>query len=85
MKKILTFGFLLTVLCGCNTTSVTITSPQGQVSKIVNSRFAWSTDSYDWSYSTNGTWHATANKSGPDANTVNAFASIVGAALAAKP
>jgi len=54
-------------------------------SSIKNTRMAWSSDSYDWSYNTNGTWHATANKSGPDANTVNAFASIVGAALTAKP
>ena len=86
MKKLLLFPLLLlaSILAGCNTTTATYTN--GPVTmKVSNMREAWSTDSYDWQFSTNGVFHATATKSGPDATTVQAFANIVGAAIATKP
>ena len=88
MKKTLALfaiAILGLALTGCNTTTAEITGPNGTIQKIRNTRAAWSSESYAWSCSTNGTWSATATKSGPDAATVQAFANLVGAAMAARP
>lgn len=73
-------------LVGCNTTDATITSADGKtIQHIRNTRAAWSSESYSWSFSTNGTWSAAATKSGPDAATVQAILGIVQTLTAVKP
>jgi hypothetical protein len=75
MKKILLLAAVIALplaFTACNTTRATITSPNGQVQKIKNSRFAWSSEEYDFGFDTNGVWHARATKSNPDAATVQA-------------
>lgn len=73
------------LLSGCNTTTATITSPNGQVQKIMNNRFAWSSEEYDFGFDTNGLWHARATKSNPDAATVSAVTGLAQALLSKAP
>ena len=68
---------MVVALTGCNTTTATLTSPNGTVQSISNTRSAWSSESYDWGVDTNGCWHARASKSGPDAATVAAFSQLI--------
>lgn len=79
MNKILTIiaaGFLF---CGCNTTSLTVTKPDGVVVRVNNTRLLWATDSYSASWSTNGA-SLSANKSNVDRE---ALGVVVSAAVSA--
>jgi hypothetical protein len=75
----------LLVICGCNTTYVE-KHPDG-TTKAGNSRWFWSTESYDIQYNTNGTFRAQATKSNPDAESLKAVAqgAAQGAAQGLKP
>jgi len=84
MKKLLLLIPLALIAAGCNTTTFTYTGKDGSTQTLRNSRAAWSSESYDWSYTTNG-WHASANKSGPDQATVQAIAGIVNTMAMMKP
>ena len=67
------------LLCGCNTTSLTVTKPDGVVVSVRNTRILWATDSYAASWSTNGA-SLSANKSNVDRE---ALGVVVSAAVSA--
>ena len=73
----------LCVLCGsitgCNTTSLTVTKPDGVVVSVRNTRLLWATDSYAASWTTNGA-SLSANRSNVDRE---ALGTIVSAAVSA--
>lgn len=72
------------LLCGCNTSEIEKKS-DGSI-RAINSRWFWSTESYEVEYSTNG-FKAKATKSNPDAESLKAVAegAAQGAVKGAKP
>lgn len=72
MIKTLSLAVLALTLIGCNTTVVE-KKPDGSL-RGANSRWFWSSESYEWSYSSNGVFNAKATKSNPDAESLKAVA-----------
>lgn len=85
MKKFLILIPVALIAAGCNTTTAIITSPNGQVQRVMNNRFAWSSEEYDFGFDTNGVWHARATKSNPDASTVTALTGLAQTFLSKAP
>lgn len=70
--KILILAAIALVITGCNTTVVERKS-DGSI-KGANSRWFWSSESYEWQYTSNGVFSAKATKSNPDAESIKAVA-----------
>jgi hypothetical protein len=79
MKTTLALIIAAASLCGCNTTSLTVTKPDGVVVSVKNTRLFWATDSYAASWTTNGA-SLSANRSNVDRE---ALGTIVSAAVSA--
>ncbi len=63
------------LVAGCNTTHCRVTTPEGTICDVYNSRLAWTTGEY--SVELTGVGKLSASKSSPDAETAKAIASGV--------
>lgn len=77
--RYLLLTIIAATLAGCNTTSLTVTKPDGVIVSVRNTRLLWATDSYTASWNTNGA-SLSANKSNVDRE---ALGTIVSAAVSA--
>jgi hypothetical protein len=76
MKTLLAVLSICVVCSGCCVSKGKVTRPDGLIAEFANTRFIWSTEQYDFAYTTNGV-SLKATKSNPDAQTVAAIADLV--------